>query len=264
MRLRSSLLFPLLASFPLQAEAEEWVHKELLRFPAAEAHQGVAVDKEHFYAITNRAIGKYRKDTGENVARWKDATDGRLRHLNAGIVLEGRLYCAHSNFPKLPEESSVEIWDTETMEHLGSIPFEEPPGSLTWVDSLDGDWYACFAHYRATGDPANSRIVRYDAGWNPLASWSFPAALVDRFAGYSSSGGGFGPGSLLYVSGHDAKELYLLDLPSGGGEARWVSTVPTSAAGQAFAWDHGDEGLLFAIQRKTKEVIVSRISNGKG
>ena len=40
------------------------------RFKADEAHQGVAVDAEHFYAITNAAIGKYRKDTGERVGGW--------------------------------------------------------------------------------------------------------------------------------------------------------------------------------------------------
>jgi hypothetical protein len=46
--------------------------RRLKRFKADEAHQGVAVDAEHFYAITNAAIGKYRKDTGERVGGWKD------------------------------------------------------------------------------------------------------------------------------------------------------------------------------------------------
>jgi hypothetical protein len=32
-----------------------------------------------------------------------------------------------------------------------------------------------------------------------------------------------------------------------------------SAAGQAFAWDPTGEGILYSIQRKTKEVIVSRV-----
>jgi len=250
-------------ALPVAGMAGDWHHEELRHFPAVEAVQGVAVDDSHFYAITNRAIGKYRKDNGERVARWEDAPDGRLRHLNAGIVLDGRLYCAHSNFPKLPEESSIEIWDTSTMRHVESLPFEKPPGSLTWVDRRDGFWFACFAHYRSSGDPANSRIVKFDTGWKRLSDWRFPAALIERFAGYSASGGGFGPEGALFVSGHDARELYAIALPEGGDEARWTGTIPMSAAGQAFAWDRSEPGILYSIQRKTKEVIVSRVSAGK-
>ncbi len=261
-------IFPLLLLLPglpalslLHAETAAWRHKELRRFPAAEAHQGVAVDADHFYAITNRAIGKYRKSDGGRVGGWEDPPEGRLRHLNAGIVLEHRLYCAHSNFPKMPEESSVEIWDTRTMEHIDSIPFEKPPGSLTWVDRKDGIWYACFAHYRRdSGDPAKSRVVAYDEDWKQLAAWSFPADLIERFAGYSSSGGGFGPGGHLFVSGHDAPELYVLDLPEGGGEMEWTATIEVSAKGQAFDWDrHEGGGVVYSIQRKSREVIVSRM-----
>jgi len=41
--------------------------QELRRFKAAEARQAVAVDAHHFYAIDNRAIGKYDKRTGERI-----------------------------------------------------------------------------------------------------------------------------------------------------------------------------------------------------
>ena len=44
----------------LRAEALE-------RHAAAEAGQGVAVDRHHFYAIVNFAIGKYDRHTGEKV-----------------------------------------------------------------------------------------------------------------------------------------------------------------------------------------------------
>jgi hypothetical protein len=246
------------------AAGSDWHHAETRRHPAAEAIQGVAVDEDHFYAITNRAIGKYRKDTGARIAFWEDAADGRLRHLNAGVVFGGKLYCAHSNYPKRPEESSIEIWDTATLRHLESHPFDKPPGSLTWVDQRDGKWFACFAHYRASSDPALSRVVSFDAGWEPLATWTFPAEVIARFVDHSSSGGSFGPGGHLFVSGHDATELYILDLPAGGGVMTWLGTVAISAAGQAFAWDRtpGAEGVLYSIQRKTREVIVSRVASG--
>lgn len=241
----------------------DWSHAEWRRFSAAEAHQGVAVDGVHFYAITNRAIGKYRKDTGERVAGWEDAKDGHLRHLNAGVVFDGRLYAAHSNFPDRPEQSSVEIWDTGRLKHVESHHFENPPGSLTWVDRRDGKWFACFAHYRKSSDPALTKLLSYDADWKPLDSWTFPAPLIERFAGNSASGGSFGPGGNLFVTGHDARELYVLDVPEGGGELRWIATVAISAAGQAFAWDRsaGREGELYSIQRKASEVIVSRVTD---
>lgn len=115
-----------------------WQHTELRRFPAAEAHQGVAVDGEHFYAISNREIGKYRKSDGHRVSGWKGAEDGAIQHLNSGFVRGGRLYVAHSNFPKQPAESSLEIWDTTTMEPVDRHVFTDAPGSLTWIVPENG------------------------------------------------------------------------------------------------------------------------------
>ena len=241
--------------------ASAWQHTELHRFPADEANQGVAVDELHFYAITNHAIGKYRKDTGLRVAAWDGGKEGRFKHLNAGVILDGRLYCAHSNFPALPEQSSIEIFDTGTLRHIESLPIKDPPGSLTWIDQRDGAWFACFAHYQKSSDPAKSRIVKFDMQWKEMARWSFPKNLIDRFAGSSCSGGSFGPGGSLFVTGHDAPELYVLNLPDKGTELIWSDTIPISAAGQAFAWDHAIDGRLYSIQRKTREVIVSNISS---
>lgn len=237
-----------------------WRHEELRRFKAAEANQGVAVDSEFFYAIDNHALGKYRKDSGARVAGWDGGKGGRIQHLNAGVVFNGRLYCAHSNFPKLPEQSSVEIWDTTTMQAIGSIGFAQPPGSLTWALPRDDGWLACFAHYKSTSDPARTVVQRFDAGWKQLGSWSFPAELIQRFAGSSASGGGFGPGVRLFVTGHDAKELYLLGLPASGAVLEWQATIPISAEGQAFAWDPVETNILYSISRKAREVIVSRVT----
>ena len=241
--------------------ATRWVHTELRRFPAKEATQGVAVDAEHFYAIGNRVIGQYRKDTGVRVGGWKGGADGPIKHLNAGIVVAGRLYAAHSNFPETPAQSSLEIWDTATMRHVERHRFEDAPGSLTWVVPEGKGWLACFAHYRTTSDPARTQVVRFDAAWRTLARWTFPPELIGRFAGYSSSGGDLGPGGKLFVTGHDARELYVLSRPpTAGGILTWEATIPVSAPGQAFAWDASEPGTLYAIERKTREVIVSRIT----
>jgi len=251
-------LFPLLMVWAVAAAAGEWKHEELRRWSAEEAKQGVAVDEQHFYAITNNALGKYRKDIGARVATWK----GELKHLNAGLVLDGKLYCAHSNFPDMPEQSTVEIWETATLKHVKTHRFEKPPGSLTWIDRRGDHWFACFAHYKKTSDPALSRVVKFDANWKPLATYTFPAKLIEHFGSNSSSGGSFGPGGHLFVTGHDAKLLYVLDVPDKEGELAWRDTIEISAAGQAFAWDRKDPGILYSIMRKTKEVIVSRVSAG--
>ncbi len=235
-------------------------YEELRRYPAAEAHQGVAVDDGHFYAISNCAIGKYRRDNGERVAGWEEAKGGRLKHLNAGVVLDGLLFCAHSNYPEQPAQSSVEVWQTADLQHRQTIDLSHEPGSLTWFDRRGAFWYACFAEYAKTGDPANTRLVQLDKDWRRLAELRFPREAVVRFGASSASGGGFGPAGYLYFSGHDARELYLVDLPENATAPVWLGALPVSAPGQAFAWDPTAPGQVFAIERKTREVILGRVT----
>src|SRR5262245_31845308 len=190
----------LLFSAPLVADepAASWKHEELRRFPAKEANQGVAVDAEFFYAITNSAIGKYRKDNGERVGGWKGEKDGPIVHLNAGIVRDGKLYCAHSNYPHVPATSTLEVFDAATMEHVSTHSFGIAPGSLTWVDFRDDRLFACFAHYAkdrpTTGrGPEYTEIVRFDDRFRRESGWVLPQAVLNVFGGSSSSGGAFGP-----------------------------------------------------------------------
>ena len=67
------------------------------RMVAEEARQAVAVDRDHFYAIDNAAIGKYTRETGRRVAQWRASEEAPLVHLNSGVVRDGRLYSGHSN-----------------------------------------------------------------------------------------------------------------------------------------------------------------------
>src|SRR3546814_8779330 len=48
--------------------------------------------------------------------------------------------------------SSVEVFDTRTMEHVDSFSFGILRGSLTWLDRHDGAWWAGFANYDNDGD----------------------------------------------------------------------------------------------------------------
>ncbi len=237
--------------------------KEIARYRADEAVQGVAVDSEFLYVIADRALGKYRKKDGTKVAAWTAPKGSKIKHLNAGVVVDGKLYCAHSNFPAKPDESSVEIFDTATLQPVGQHLFAQPPGSLTWAIPYEGGWLACFAHYSATSDNGLSRIVRFDRDWKELRRWGFPADLLKRFARSSSSGAALVGGQRLLVSGHDARELYELALPPEGGEVRWTRTLGLLTAGQAFDEDRAapEPGLgfvLYSIERKTKEVGAAR------
>ncbi|NIR39319.1 MAG: hypothetical protein GWO22_26155, partial [Actinobacteria bacterium] len=53
------------------------------------------------------------------------------------MVLDGKIYCAHSNYRYFPMTSSIEVWDADTLEHIGSHSIGIRLGSLTWLDKHD-------------------------------------------------------------------------------------------------------------------------------
>ena len=68
------------------------------------------------------------------------------------------------------------------------------------------------------------------------------------------------PDGSLFITGHDAPTLFVLQFPKMGAVMELVDTIPISAQGQAFAFDPTDGNVLYSISRKTQEVIVSRIT----
>jgi hypothetical protein len=260
-----AVVFFAAAAMGAQEPKASWRSRELARFKAPEAKQGVAVDEEFFYAIGNRELAKYRKQDGVRVARWADEAGGRFVHLNAGVVKGGKLYVAHSNFPRTPMVSSVEIWDAGTLSHIESHSFGETDGSLTWVDTCQGQWYAGFAHYAGRGGvpgsgPERTRVAQFDRQWRRVKEWTFPQGVSARFAPNSCSCGGFGPGGFLYATGHDARELYVLKVPPDQVVLEWVATVPVGFEGQGFAWEPGPDGTLYAISRSAQEVVAVAVT----
>lgn len=232
---------------------------------APEARQGVAVDRDHLYAVTNRAIGKYDRRTGERVGEWEGSEDGPIVHLNSGVVVDGRLYAAHSNYPGVPQVSSIEVWDAVTMEHVASHALGIQNGSATWVDRHDCAWWVAFASYDGRGGVPGrgvewTELVRYDNEWRATNAWVFPAEVVERFRPYSNSGGAWGPDGQLYVTGHDAMEVYVLRLPDAGGVIALVEILPFAGRGQGIAWDPADPEVLFGVRRDTQEVVATRIA----
>jgi len=94
--------------------------KQIGEFVIPEANQGVGVDDKYFYAVDNQKIGKYDKKTGKLVGKWEGAKDGPIIHLDSAMLMDGKIYCAHSNWNDWPMTSSVEIWDAETMQHISA------------------------------------------------------------------------------------------------------------------------------------------------
>jgi len=235
--------------------------EEIGRYSALEAGQGAAADREHVYAIVNTVIGQYRKQDGALVQRWTGPRNGLVRHLNSCIVEDAHLLCANSNFPELPMASSIEVFDTATMAHVNSYSLgmlEE--GSLTWFERVPGGWIAGFAHYDGSGglpykNHTYSSIVRFDQSWRRIGGWMLPDSVISRMQPYAASGGGLGPDGLLYLTGHDRPEMYVLALPAMGPKLVHIATVAIDVEGQAFAWDRSSsERIVYGISRPNREV----------
>jgi hypothetical protein len=228
-------------------------------FVVPEANQGVGVDARHFYAVDNQRIGKYEKTTSKLVKKWQGAKEGPIKHLDSAVVMEGKIYAAHSNYPEWPMTSSLEIFDAETMEHIGSHSFGIQWGSLTWVDWYDGHWWMTFANYDIPlgpnktpyGHKANTLMVKLTRDFRLVQSWTMPKVLLDKFENMSNSGGSWGPDGFLYLTGHDPAELYRMRLPKAGSVLEVVNIIPMNIRGQGIAWDRADPGVIYGIIRAT-------------
>lgn len=237
--------------------------EQIGEFRVAEAYQGVGVDARHFYAVDNYAIGKYDKKTGKLLKKWQGDKKGPILHLDSAMLMGGKLYAAHSNYPQWPMTSSMEIFDAETMEHIGTHSFGIQWGSLTWTDWHDGHWWMTFANYDRLlgpgktpyGHKANTVMVKFTKDFRPVQSWTLPKALLDRFEDMSNSGGSWGPDGYLYLTGHDPAELYRMRLPKAGSVLEVVDIIPMNIRGQGIAWDRSQPGVIYGIIRGTAKEL---------
>ncbi len=238
---------------------------QLSGFVSPDAHQGVAVDDKYVYAVNSRSITKHDKFTGKKITEWKSSKDEGIVHLDSGVVHEGRLYCAHSNYPGLPMTGSVEVFDTGNLLHVASHSFGIEFGSCTWVDRHGGHWWAAFAHYdKKSGYPDKdnkwTQVVKFDDMWKKLEAWVLPEKVLEKFGKYSNSGGSWGPDGFLYLTGHDLAEVYKVKLPDCGSRLQLVETIPFPNRGQGIAFDRSRPGVLYGIHRDKKSVVSKRIT----
>jgi hypothetical protein len=229
----------------------------LAEFPIPGANQGVGVDDKHFYAVDNHTIVKYDKATAAEVDRWDGGKDGPVKHLDSAVLVDGKLFAAHSNYPEWPMTSSVEVFDAATLDHIDTHSFGIDRGSFTWLDFHDGAWWGGFANYNrvfersptAYGNKYNTQVVRFGDGWRIAEAWILPDPVLEKFEDMSNSGGSWGPDGKLYLTGHDPAEAYVMELPEAGSILKWVASVPLRNTGQGIAWDRSAPNVLYGIIR---------------
>ena len=256
-----------IAASSVCAQPPEFDGKIVQRFDVDNAYQAVAVGQDAFYAISNVRLTRHDKNTGRVLQQWDDGSqlDSPLSHLDSGVVLDEKLYSAHSNYPGWPMTSSVEVWDMGNMQHIESHSFGVMLGSFTWLDRYNGSWWGAFANYdivqrgmtNPCGETRNTVMVQFDDDFEVLQSWSLPAEILRRMSPMSNSGGSWGSDGYLYLSGHDDPEIYVMALPEAGSELDWLATVRLPGLnGQGIAWDRSiEDSILWAILRSTRQVL---------
>jgi endonuclease/exonuclease/phosphatase family metal-dependent hydrolase len=232
---------------PTRASFADWIRTEA--FGAPEAVQAAAADARFFYAIANTQIARYDRTTRQRVA----VSTGDAKHLNSGFLHDGKLYCAHSNYPQVPEQSEIKVLDLETMQLSTWKDFGNFGGSLTWCVRRDDHWWCHFARYG--DDNSRSFLVRFDLDWNETGRWTLPAELVGALGRYSLSGG-IWRGDHLLVTGHDDPVLFRLKVPEAGAVLRLVGKEHAPFTGQGVAADPLTGGLV-GIHRAQRQIVLA-------
>lgn len=240
--------FVAIAPLPAAQPTGQFVATETLAAP--EARQASAADDKYVYAIDNRVVAKYDRQTKERLS----VSTGPAEHLNSGFFWQGKLLCAHSNFPKQPAQSLVMQLDPKSMELTKFHDFGHLYGSLTWVVHDEQHWWCTFAHYGASN--ANTVLVKFDDTWREAGQWKYPSDVVKDLGGASISGGLWWKGD-LWTIGHDHPRLYRLRLPKSGNVLELVAVVPCPFPGQGIALDPVT-GSLMGIYRGKKLVVFSQ------
>jgi hypothetical protein len=234
---------PLLAEQPASASTSLPLHAgwtTAARIATPHATQAAAADERHLYAISNTSVARIDRRTGRLLAT---ASHPTTKHLNSGFVHEGRLYCAHSNYPATPHASDIRVYDPADDGLDVFHVFADPPGSLVWCVKKDGNWWCCFAHYG--NDNHQTCLVEYAEGGleRELRRFLFPHQVVADWDGMSASGG-IWLGDEILASHHHFRVLYRLRLPRQSQQVlELVEAVACPFPGQGFAVDPAAVGL---------------------
>ena len=211
------------------------------------ATQAAAATEKHIFAVSSTTVAMYDRATGKLLAASKD----KAEHLNSAFVWKGKVYCAHSNYPKKPETSEIRVYDPETNKLSVFHEFKDPPGRLVWNVHDGKNWWCCFAHYQE--DNAKTILIRMADGFKEERRWTFPKKVVADWDKMSASGG-IWDGDTLLVSHHHHKVLYRLKVPKDGKELEFVEALACPFPGQGIAHDPKTGGFV-GIDRPGRKVV---------
>jgi|SRR5579883_625983 len=221
--------------------------KETGELKSAYATQAAAATDKHVFAVSSTTVAMYDRATGKLLS----TSEGKAEHLNSAFVWKGKVYCAHSNYPKKPDTSEIRVYDPATNNLTVFHDFKNPPGSLVWNVHDGKNWWCCFAHYQA--DNAKTLLIKMTDKFEELQRWTFPKAVVDDWDKMSASGG-IWDGDTLLVSHHHYKVLYRLKVPKEGKELELVEALECPFPGQGIAADSKTGGLV-GIDRGARKVV---------
>jgi hypothetical protein len=243
-------------SLPTTTAAAAWLPVRSVSAP--EASQAAAADARFVFAVGSAVVAKYDRASGERLA----LSTGDAKHLNSGYLWEGKLYCAHSNYPAAPARSEIMVLDPATMVISTFKDFGEDRGYLTWCVRESGNWWCTFARYGK--ENASTALVKFDDDWHESGAWTYPPELVNELGNYSISGGIWKDGRLL-ATGHDRRVIYRLHLPAQGTVLELIDKLSSPFPGQGIAADPVSGGLV-GIDRAKKAVIFAELgtSNSGG
>lgn len=250
MTTRFPLTAPLLvfvASMAVDAGEPLPVWRRTGTLPAVEAFQAAAADRTHVYAVSSTRVAQYDRATGKRLR----VSKGPAQHLNSGFLWNGKLYCAHSNYPRTPEISALKVLDLKSLELSTFRDFGDFGGSLTWAVRKEGAWWCNFARYGK--DNGRTFLVRFDAAWKEQGRWTYPPEVVQALGSYSLSGG-LWRGEDLLVTGHDDPVVFRLRLPAKGSVLEYRGKEMVPFTGQGIAEDPATGGLV-GIDRGKRQVV---------
>jgi hypothetical protein len=228
-----------------QPPAGQW--KSVRTLAASEAHQAAAATNDAVFAISSTQVAKYDRTSGQRIA----VSRGPAQHLNSGFIHEGRLYAAHSNYPRQPERSEIKVLDLASLELTTFHDFGDFGGSLTWAVRHDGHWWCNFARYGAKN--AETFLVRFDDAWRERGRWTYPPEII-RQIGLMSLSGGLWRDGLLLATDHDHGRLYRLRVPAGGTVLEYAGEEVAPFTGQGIAADPATGGLV-GINRAKRQIV---------
>ncbi|MCZ2342143.1 MAG: hypothetical protein LC104_10170 [Bacteroidales bacterium] len=217
------------------------------RWPSPHATQAAVADEHHIYAISNTTVAQYERSSGKRV---RTGTLAGTRHLNSGFLTQGKIYCAHSNYPARPHQSDIRVFDLATGKLSVFHTFTDPPGSLVWCLLREKSWWCCFAHYGK--ENAKTVLVEMDAQFRERRRWTFPPNIIADWDGASASGG-IWDGDTLLVTHHHFPVLYRVRVPKTGTVLEFVEALRSPFPGQGIAVD--PTGGLVGIDRARHEII---------